>query len=106
MLLIVFCIYEFDILFVLPLLIKFAEKFKKAFQSVLPAQFILCYNLLQVFLSLIFALMRIRNMREKDIIEEMFRWKLNEQQCKEYRIEHIEHTSVEKENEDIVKKLN
>ena len=45
-------------------------------------------------------------MREKDIIEEMFRWKLNEQQCKEYRIEHIEHTSVEKENEDIVKKLN
>lgn len=29
-------------------------------------------------------------------IEEMFRWKLNEQQCKEYRIEHIEHKSVEK----------
>lgn len=40
---------------------------KKAFLSVLPAQFILCYNLLQVFLSHIFDLMRVRNMREKDI---------------------------------------
>ncbi|NBI70591.1 hypothetical protein D3Z50_05870 [Clostridiaceae bacterium] len=69
MLLIVFCIYEFHILFVLPLLIKVAEKFKKAFQSVLPALFISCYNLLQVFLSLIFALMRVRKMREKDITQ-------------------------------------
>jgi len=33
----------------------------KAFQSVLPVLFISCYNLLQVFLSLIFALMRVRN---------------------------------------------
>ncbi len=32
-------------------------------------KFILCYNLLQVFLSLIFALMRVRNMREKDITQ-------------------------------------
>ncbi len=48
---------------------EFSEKFKKAFQSVLSAQFILCYNLLQVFLSLIFALMKVRNMREKDIIQ-------------------------------------
>lgn len=38
-------------------------------------------------------------------IEEMFRWKLNEQQCNEYQIEHIKHKSVEEENEDIVKKL-
>ncbi|NBH73459.1 hypothetical protein D3Z51_15875 [Clostridiaceae bacterium] len=58
---------ESHILFVLPLLIEFSEKFKKAFQSILLALFISCYNLLQVFLSLIFALMRVRNMREKDI---------------------------------------
>ncbi|NDO50717.1 hypothetical protein FMM75_15400 [Lachnospiraceae bacterium MD335] len=45
------------------------EKFVKAFQSVLSALFISCYNLLQVFLSLIFALMRARNMREKDITQ-------------------------------------
>ena len=29
--------------------------------------FILCYNLLQIFRSLIFALMRVHNTREKDI---------------------------------------
>ncbi len=44
-------------------------KFVKAFQSILPVLFISCYNLLQVFLSLIFALMRVRNMREKDITQ-------------------------------------
>ena len=60
---------NFDILFVLPLPIEFSKKFMKAFQSVLPALFISCYNLLQVFLSLIFALMRVRNMREKDITQ-------------------------------------
>ncbi|NBJ04222.1 hypothetical protein D3Z62_30405 [Lachnospiraceae bacterium] len=69
MVLIVFCIYEFHILFVLPLLIEFSKKFKKAFQSILPVLFISCYNLLQVFVSLIFALMRVRNMREKDITQ-------------------------------------
>lgn len=41
----------------------------KAFQSVLPAIFISCYNLLQDFLSLNFALVSIRNMREKDITQ-------------------------------------
>ncbi len=41
----------------------------KAFQSVLPVLFISCYNLLQVFVSLIFALMRVHNMREKDITQ-------------------------------------
>ncbi|MDE5598777.1 MAG: hypothetical protein K2J04_13235, partial [Lachnospiraceae bacterium] len=40
---------------------------KKAVQSVLFAQFSLCYTLLQVFLSLIFTLMGFRYMREKDI---------------------------------------
>ncbi len=35
----------------------------------LPALFILCYNLLQVFLSLIFALIRVRNTREKDLTQ-------------------------------------
>ena len=42
-------------------------KILKAFQSVLPAIFISCYNLLLDFLSLNFALASIRNMREKDI---------------------------------------
>ena len=42
-------------------------KIVKAFQSVIHVLFILCYNLLQIFLSLIFALMRVRNTREKDI---------------------------------------
>ena len=37
--------------------------------EILPVLFISCYNLLQVFLSLIFALMRVRNMREKDITQ-------------------------------------
>ena len=41
----------------------------KAFQSVLPAIFISCYNLLLDFLSLNFALASIRNMREKDITQ-------------------------------------
>ena len=45
----------------------------KAFQSVLHVLFILCYNLLQVFLSLIFDLMRVRNTREKDITRERIR---------------------------------
>ena len=45
------------------------EKFVKAFQSVLPVLFNSCYNLLQVFLSLIFALMKVRNMRAKDITQ-------------------------------------
>ncbi|RHU92164.1 hypothetical protein DXC11_09000 [Firmicutes bacterium OM08-11AC] len=44
-------------------------KVLKAFQSVLPAIFISCYNLLQDFLSLNFALVSIRNMREKDITQ-------------------------------------
>ena len=44
-------------------------KVLKAFQSVLPAIFISCYNLLLDFLSLNFALVSIRNMREKDITQ-------------------------------------
>lgn len=44
-------------------------KILKAFQSVLPAIFISCYNLLLDFLSLNFALASIRNMREKDITQ-------------------------------------
>ena len=43
--------------------------FRHGFQLVLSVQFILCYNLLQIFLSLIFALMRVCNMREKDITQ-------------------------------------
>ena len=63
------CIYEFHILFVHLLTIEFSERFKKAFQSILPAWFILCYNLLRALLSLIFALIRVHNMREKDIVQ-------------------------------------
>ena len=44
-------------------------KVLKAFQSVPPAIFISCYNLLLDFLSLNFALVSIRNMREKDITQ-------------------------------------
>ncbi|RKJ01352.1 hypothetical protein D7X87_20365 [bacterium D16-54] len=42
-----------------PFLVCVLEKFLKAFQSILPVLFISCYNLLQVFVSLIFALMRV-----------------------------------------------
>lgn len=44
---------------------------KKAFQSVLFVIVIVCYNLLQDFVSLIIALMRLRNTREKDITQEI-----------------------------------
>ena len=42
-----------------------SPKIMKAFQSVLHVLFILCYTMLQVFLSLIFALISVRNTRER-----------------------------------------